>query len=121
MPLAALLILVAPGVAIAQAPDGGANPDGGFDVPDGSVGEGGADRDNEEAEDRTGRVPTVCSESYDCAPGFACRDRRCVYIGIRKAEGGFGCGGLATPLGAIPLAAVLLHLRRRRQPRGRGP
>lgn len=86
-----------------------------FEVPDGSVGEGGADRDNEEGEDSTGRVPTVCMDTRDCAAGFQCESRRCRYVGIRDAEGGFGCLGMAT--GWMPMSAlVLLFIRKRPAP-----
>ncbi len=79
----------------------GADDDGGADasveapldasVPDASVGSGGADRDNPEGEDGTGRVATTCRQSADCERGFTCNERgRCVYIGVRKADGG-GC------------------------------
>lgn len=86
-----LLLLLALSPAAAWAQDAG-----GFDfdasIPDASVGEGGADRDQQEAEDQTGRVPTVCQDSEDCASGFSCRDRRCVWTGVRRATGG-GCLG----------------------------
>lgn len=111
---ASLLFWVFLSLSASAQDDGGtdAGPDdagtleadaGGFGVPDGSVGEGGADRDNEEGEDTTGRAPSVCSESSDCAAGFVCRERRCAYIGIRRAEGGFGCGGMAVGV-LFPLA-----------------
>lgn len=100
----------------ARAQDGGEEVDAGsFEVPDGSVGTGGADRDNEENEDSAGRVPTLCQESRDCAPGFRCEAQRCSYVGVRDAEGGFGCGGgcSAGPgiLGALALAVLACSRR----------
>lgn len=80
-------------------------------VPDASVGEGGADRDNPESQDSADRIPTTCRQSIECERGFQCQAGRCIYTGIRHAEGG-GC------LGAVPalIAAVgLVAVRKRRR------
>lgn len=90
--------------------DGGTRDGGG--LPDASVGEGGADRDNEQGDDTTGRVVTVCDRASDCSAGFSCVQGRCTWIGIREAEGGFGCGGGQGALAALVLPfAVLLTAR----------
>lgn len=104
-----VLLALSPALALAQDAGGEFLLDA--SVPDASVGEGGADRDQQEAEDQTGRVPTVCRESDDCAAGFSCQGTRCVYTGVRRATGG-GC------LGAAPAVIILfgagLAVRRRR-------
>lgn len=68
----------------AEQQDGG--EDGGVEVPDASVGNGGADRDNPEGDDHTGRVVTACRSSQDCSPRFSCTEGTCRYTGIRQAE-----------------------------------
>ncbi len=60
--------------------------DGGTGVPDASVGNGGADRDNEDSDDHTGRVVVSCRSSRDCSPRFSCTEGTCRYVGIREAE-----------------------------------
>ncbi len=118
VPLLLFLVLALPHGAFAQAEadagvsteDGGT--DGGTDgggLPDASVGEGGADRDNEQGDDTTGRVVTVCERASDCSAGFSCAQGRCTWIGIREAEGGFGCGGGqgALAAGVLPFAVLL--------------
>ena len=47
--------------AMAWAEDGGTDPDGGVFSPDASVGGGGADRDNPEGDDNTGRVVSAAA------------------------------------------------------------
>lgn len=108
------LLSTAPLAALAQAGDGGedAGVDGGeLDVPDGSVGVGGADRDGEEQEDSTGRAASKCATQSDCSPGFTCVERRCRYVGPTDAEGS-GC--LLGAQGALFLGGVALMLRRGR-------
>ena len=73
--------------------------------PDASVGEGGADRDQQEASDSTGRVTLSCRSSIECNPGFQCEDAQCVWVGTRKADGGFGCGGMSAAA-LLPLFAT---------------
>jgi hypothetical protein len=102
-----LLLLGASGPTSAQTDAGR------LEFPDGSVGEGGADRDQQEAEDRIGRVPVVCHSSIECNGGFECQEGRCTWVGTRKAEGGFGCGGLAAA-GLLPLSVAFSARRRSR-------
>lgn len=128
----ALLVLLSlccavPSLSHAQVADADGGDDAGeviedagtsIDAPDGSVGEGGADRDNPEGEDSTGRVPSTCIQSLDCAPQFRCQNGRCTYVGYRDAEGGLGCGCASTtapPL--LMLAAGLTFAARRRRHR----
>lgn len=106
--------LIFPGVALAQdaGDDGGTQflvPDA--MVPDASVGEGGADRDQQEGEDSVGRVPTTCRDNDDCSTGFSCHQTRCVYTGIRRATGG-GCLGAAPALLLVATVAVIARRRR---------
>lgn len=89
--------------------DGGAG-DGGQYLPDGSVGGGGADRDNPEGEDGTGRVQLDCRISNRCDPGFDCVAGRCAWTGIRDAEGP-GCA-LGSTLAAVALGLALFGRRR---------
>jgi hypothetical protein len=79
LPLASLAQEEAPLSAFAQE-------DGGTGAPDASVGNGGADRDNEEGDDHTGRVVISCRSSRDCSPRFSCSEGTCRYSGIREAE-----------------------------------
>lgn len=92
--------------------DGG--EDGGIpSVADaGSAGEGGADRDNPEGEDSTGRVVVNCRSSSDCSPRFTCTHGKCHYSGIREAER-VGC--LLGPEAAIGLAGLGLVAAWRRR------
>ncbi len=85
--------------------DGGEPDAGEIIFPDGSVGEGGADRDQQESQDSVGRVTTVCTSNIECDRGFACEDRRCRWEGMRKADGGFGCGGMVATSLLLPFAA----------------
>jgi hypothetical protein len=80
------------------------------DAPDASVGQGGSDQNQQEGDDITGRVVTVCNDTRDCTRGFSCRSNRCVYVGIREAEQGclLGFQGVAVLLG------IALAMSRRR-------
>ena len=74
-----------------------AEDDGGLDlldasVVDGSVGQGGADQNNQENEDSTGTVQTVCRSTPDCDRGFECQVNRCVFSGYKKASSGCALG-----------------------------
>lgn len=92
-----------------------AQSDGGSDtgLPDASVGEGGADRDNPEGDDSTGRVNTSCRSSRDCSSRFSCSDGRCQYTGVRKADQQGCVLGAQAALVVMGLAAVGGHRRRR--------
>jgi len=108
--LLSLGLLLAPlnGLAQQGPPDAGpaSQEDGGTGVPDGgSVGNGGADRDNEESGDHTGRVVTTCRSSSDCSPRFSCSDGLCRYTGIRQAER-VGC--MLGPEAALMLVGLTL-------------
>nr|AYM54043.1 hypothetical protein [Pyxidicoccus fallax] len=90
--------------------------DGGIIIPlpDASTGEGGADRDNEEGEDGTGRVNTVCRSTSDCSARFVCQDGTCRYSGVRKAKT-TGCMlGPEAALFIVGLAAVAAPRRKKR-------
>lgn len=92
-----------------------AEEDGGVTapVPDASVGEGGADRDNPEGEDGVGRVVIDCRSSSDCSPRFSCNHGKCHYTGIREAER-VGC--LLGPEAAVMLVGLgLVSAWRRRR------
>jgi hypothetical protein len=82
-------------------------------VPDASVGGGGADRDNEENEDGVGQPGGVCLSSRECAARFGCVEGRCRYVGVRQAER-VGC--LLGPQDTLAVVGLglLLALRRRR-------
>jgi hypothetical protein len=100
--------LFLPHRAMAQDADAGVPQ-----APDASVGEGGADRDNPEGDDATGRVVVNCRGNNDCSPRFTCRQGTCRYTGIREAER-VGCllgPETAALLVGLGLAVVL---RRRR-------
>jgi MYXO-CTERM domain-containing protein len=109
----ALLFLGFGVTAFAHADDGG---DAGVSLPapDASVGEGGADRDNEEGEDGVGRVVIKCRTSSECSPRFTCTEGRCQYTGIREAER-VGC--LLGPEAAVMLVGVGLLASWRRRSR----
>jgi hypothetical protein len=64
-------------------------PDAG--LPDGSVGQGGADQNSEEADQND--LP--CLTSQDCDGPFTCDNGRCVPAPIRHASCGAGTGALA--------------------------
>ena len=116
-PLLALsLVLLLPLVGLAQ--DAGSG-DGGsvYDIPDASVGTGGADRDNPEGDDSAGRPGGTCRGSGDCAARFSCLEGRCRYTGIRQAER-VGCLlGPADTLAVVGLGLVVLARRRGREGR----
>lgn len=76
----ALLLPLAVHAQDAGTPDAGSV----YDVPDASVGSGGADRDNEEWED--GRPGGACRNSHECPARFSCTQGACRYTGIRQAE-----------------------------------
>ena len=115
--LLSLGLLLAPLPGLAQAEEGapdtvsasqvdGGPGDGGIGVPDGgSVGNGGADRDNEEGGDHTGRVVVTCRSTSDCSPRFTCNDGMCRYTGIREAER-VGC--MLGPEAALVLVGLTL-------------
>ena len=104
--LSALLI----GVAAFADEDGGQIPDA--SLPDASVGQGGADRDNPESdEDMT---PTTCQFDRDCSSNFHCLSGKCTYAGPRQIGGCFG-GSAAL---AIPAVGLLLVRRRRFHTKG---
>nr|AYM52652.1 hypothetical protein [Aggregicoccus edonensis] len=90
--LLALGLLLVPLTGLAQAGDTEDVSalqllDGGLGAPDGgSQGGGGADRDNEEGDDHSGRVVTSCRSTSDCSPRFTCQEGTCRYTGIRQAE-----------------------------------
>jgi len=90
--------------------------DGGISLPapDASVGEGGADRDNEEGEEGVGRVPVKCRSSGECAPRFTCSGGRCQYTGIKEAER-VGC--LLGPEAAVVLVGLGMAAAFRRRSR----
>lgn len=113
--LLACLPLLLPAVSLAQSPsDGGA--DGGIPIslPDASLGEGGADRDNEEGEGGVGRVNTFCRSTRDCSPRFTCQDGTCRYTGVRKADTPGCMLGPEAALVLVGLAAVAAPRRKKR-------
>jgi hypothetical protein len=114
--LLACLPLLLPAVALAQSSSDGGLADGGLPIslPDASAGEGGADRDNEEGEDGTGRVNTFCRSTRDCSPRFTCQEGTCRYTGVRQAER-VGCLlGPEAALVLVGLAAVAAPRRKKR-------
>jgi hypothetical protein len=113
--LLACLLLLLPLVALAQSSTADAGiPDGGIRIPlpDASIGEGGADRDNPEGEDGTGRVNSVCRSTRDCSPRFTCQDGTCRYTGVREAER-VGC--LLGPEAALVLVGLSAAAPRRKK------
>lgn len=116
--LPALLLLVHLPLAQLPAGDAGALPDAdaGLVLPDadgGTLGEGGADRTVQEADDSTGRVPTTCRQSIECERGFTCMDGRCRWTGTRSAAGP-GCLGASAAMLWLPVLGLLLGTARRR-------
>jgi hypothetical protein len=114
--LALALTLLLPLASRAQ--DAGV-PDGGsvYDIPDASVGGGGADRDNPEGDDTTGRPGGSCRSGSDCAARFSCSQGRCRYTGIRQAER-VGCLlGPEDTLAVVALGLVVAARRRGREGR----
>ncbi|WP_164020344.1 MXAN_6627.5 family MYXO-CTERM protein [Pyxidicoccus trucidator] len=115
--LLACLPLLLPAVSLAQSSGDAGVPDGGIRIPlpDASVGEDGADRDNPEGEDGTGRVNTVCRSTGDCSPRFTCQGGTCRYTGVRQAER-VGCLlGPEAALVLVGLAAVAAPRRKKKQ------
>lgn len=115
--LLACLPLLLPAVSLAQSADDAGVPDGGIRIPlpDASVGEGGADRDNPEGEDGTGRVNAVCRSTSDCSPRFTCQAGTCRYTGVREAER-VGCLlGPEAALVLVGLAGVAAPRRRKKR------
>ena len=106
--LLACLPLLLPLGALAQS-------DGELDagLPDASVGEGGADRDNPEGDDSTGRVNTSCRSTRDCSPRFTCDDGLCRDTGVRQADQQGCVLGAQAALVVMGLAAVGGYRRRR--------
>jgi hypothetical protein len=93
--------------------------DGGsvYDIPDASAGSGGADRDNPEGDDTTGRGGGSCRSSAECATRFSCSQGQCRYTGIRQAER-VGCLlGPEDTLAVVGLGVVVAARRRRREGR----
>lgn len=104
--------------AAARAQDAG-SPDAGslYDIPDASVGTGGADRDNPEGEDSAGRPGGACRSNGDCAARFSCSQGVCRYTGIRQAER-VGCLlGPEDTLAVVGLGLVVAARRRGREGR----
>ncbi|MFZ5470054.1 MAG: hypothetical protein ACOZIN_11520 [Myxococcota bacterium] len=96
------------GIFAATAALADAGVDASLPAPDASVvGEGGADRDNPEGDDSTGRTPTICRASKDCERGFVCEEGRCRYVGFTQAK---GCGAA----GVLWLSALAFVYRLRR-------
>jgi hypothetical protein len=101
-----------------RAQDAG-TPDAGsvYDVPDASVGTGGADRDNPEGDDTAGRPGGTCRSSGECAARFSCTQGHCRYTGIRQAER-VGCLlGPEDSLAVVGLGLVVAARRRGREGR----
>jgi hypothetical protein len=69
--LLAGFLLLSPLVATAQSQTDAGTPD---------------DPNSPEGDDNTGRVPTDCRSTSDCAPRFSCSVGKCKYTGIRQAE-----------------------------------
>jgi hypothetical protein len=101
----ALLLTCGPTSALAQdLPDAS--------LPDASVGQGGANRDVEENDERG-----TCVDSKDCERGFVCEKGWCVPGNIRKA----GCGGTGALATALVAVGLVLRRRRRGGPSVKGP
>lgn len=108
----ALLLPLAGGAQDAGVADGGVL----YDLPDASVDTGGADRDNPEGEDSTGRPGGTCRSSAECATRFSCTQGQCRYTGIRQAER-VGC--LLGPEDTLAVVALGLVVAARRGREGR--
>jgi MYXO-CTERM domain-containing protein len=102
------------GTSLSARAQQGGGEDGGISAPPdaGSVGEGGADRDNPEGEDSTGRIVVNCRNSSDCSPRFSCTQGKCRYSGVREAER-VGCLGSEGALGVVGLGLAVAWRRRR--------
>nr|AYM53726.1 hypothetical protein [Archangium gephyra] len=117
--LALSLALLVPLAVHAQQDAGTRDAGSVYDVPDASVGGGGADRDNPEGDDSTGRPGGACRSGNDCAARFSCTQGMCRYTGIRQADR-VGC--LLGPEDSLAvvglgLGLVLAARRRRREER----
>lgn len=112
--LLAVMLTLGLGASFSARAQQSGSEDGGIPSADaGSAGEGGADRDNPEGDDSTGRVVVDCRSSSDCSPRFSCQNRKCKYSGIRDADR-VGC--LVGPEAAIGLAGLgLVAVWRRRR------
>jgi hypothetical protein len=109
LPLALLLPLA----VLAQEDAGTRDAGSVYDVPDASVGSGGADRDNEENED--GRPGGACRTGTDCPARFSCTQGMCRYTGIRQADR-VGCLlGPEDTLAVVGLGLALAAWRRGRE------
>ncbi|MCP3100620.1 hypothetical protein LZ198_17250 [Myxococcus sp. K15C18031901] len=108
--LLACLPLLLPAAALAQSSE-----DGGviINVPDASSGEGGADRDNPEQDDGTGRVTTSCRSTKDCSPRFTCQSGSCRYTGVRQANQQGCVLGAEAALLVVGLAAMAVPRQKR--------
>lgn len=79
------------------------------DLPDASIGEGGAET-SQEMED--GHENSVCAANRDCERGFTCNGGKCRYVGYRIATqpSCLGAGGFV----AAPMVLGWLWRRRRK-------
>jgi hypothetical protein len=114
-----LALTLALGLPLAVRAQDAGTPDAGsvYDVPDASVGSGGADRDNEEADE--GRPGGSCRGSNDCPARFSCTQGLCRYTGIRQAER-VGCLlGPEDTVAVVGLGLGLVVAARRRRREGR--
>ncbi|MBN8231029.1 hypothetical protein JYK02_26265 [Corallococcus macrosporus] len=71
------------------------------------------DPNSPEGDDNTGRVPTDCRSTSDCAPRFSCNAGKCKYTGIRQAETQGCMLGPQAALMVLGVAAVAGSRRRR--------
>ncbi|HEX5749941.1 MAG TPA: MXAN_6627.5 family MYXO-CTERM protein [Archangium sp.] len=113
LPLALLL----PRAVHAQQDAGTRDAGSVYDVPDASVGGGGADRDNPEGDDSTGRPGGACRSGNDCAARFSCTQGVCRYTGIRQADR-VGC--LLGPEDSLAVVGLGLGLALAARRRGGG-
>jgi hypothetical protein len=91
------LLLFTPLVVTAQS-----QQDAGRDDPGG-----------EEGDDNTGRVPTNCRSTSDCAPRFSCAAGTCKYTGVRQAQTQGCLLGPEAAVMVLGVAAVAGSRRRR--------
>ncbi len=104
-----LALALVPGVARAQSMPN--DSPAASDLPDASVGVGGADLKSPESQDS---ASSACTYSSDCERGFVCVGRACVYQRTRDATFE-GCGASSAPALAAPALALLGALSRRRR------
>ncbi|WP_223638676.1 MXAN_6627.5 family MYXO-CTERM protein [Corallococcus sp. EGB] len=71
------------------------------------------DPNSPEGDDNTGRVPTNCRTSNDCATRFSCTSGKCKYTGVREAETQGCMLGPSAALMVLGVAAVAGSRRRR--------